>query len=373
MNPQNILLIRLSSIGDVLHCTPVARTLRDAYPDAKISWLVGEKSQEILRGNPFLDEIIVWQREQWEQELRKGAWCKSYANFRCLEQQLKAEQYDLTIDLHGLLLTGLIGWRSGAKKRVGFAKAKEGSPFFYTHRVHTSTRLQIVQHYLQLLHPLGIKHYRPQMVMPLTATHYEFADKLFADYNINSTEPVIALNPSTSWPTKCWPAAYFSQLANLLQSKLQARIILLGAPGDAQLLGKITAGISRPVINLAGKTNLKELAAVVQNSHIFIGGDTGPLHIAAAVGTPTISVFGPTEPRVYAPLGGTHTAIVTDAACRSCHQRQCADSTCMEKIMPETVYLAVQKTLSGQVKRPKRQMEANEYGQVPVKTIYSPV
>ncbi len=276
MRPDNILLIRLSSIGDVLHCTPVARTLREHFPQARISWLVGEKSQEILHGNPDLDNIILWQREKWEQELRKGSWQKSVADFRMLTQQLKNERYDMVIDLQGLLLTGLIGWRSGARTRIGFRQAREGSALFYTHRVRNEHRLQIVQHYLQLLRPLGIRRFNTQMVMPLAQRHYDFASNLFSSQNINEDQDrVIILNPSTSWPTKCWPPAYYARLANLLGTGLAAKIMLLGAPGDVPLLKEISAGISQPVINLAGKTNLKELAAVVQKSHLFISGDTG--------------------------------------------------------------------------------------------------
>jgi len=346
----------------------VARTLREHFPQARISWLVGEKSQEILHGNPDLDNIILWQREKWEQELRKGSWQKSVADFRMLTQQLKNERYDMVIDLQGLLLTGLIGWRSGARTRIGFRQAREGSALFYTHRVRNEHRLQIVQHYLQLLRPLGIRRFNTQMVMPLAQRHYDFASNLFSSQNINEDQDrVIILNPSTSWPTKCWPPAYYARLANLLGTGLAAKIMLLGAPGDVPLLKEISAGISQPVINLAGKTNLKELAAVVQKSHLFISGDTGPLHIAAAVGTPTLSLFGPTDPQVYAPLDEKHAAIVSDARCRYCHKRSCAHSTCMGRILPEDVYLAARKII--QQKPQKKYMEATPYGEVTIKTI----
>jgi lipopolysaccharide heptosyltransferase I len=370
MIPKKILLIRLSSIGDVLHGTPVAKTLREHFPSAEISWIVGEKSQDILHGNPYLDKIILWQREQWEKELRQGAWRKGYENFRFLERQLRLEQYDLTIDMQGLLLTGLIGWRSGAKTRIGFAQAKEGSPLFYTHRVETKEPMPIVNHYLQLLKPLGINQVSTSMVMPVAAEHNKFADNLFISNGITKDDTVVILNPATSWITKCWPAAYFSILGNLLQQKLKVKIILLGAPGDIPLLDSIISGISGAVINLAGKTNLKELAAVIQKAQVFIGGDTGPLHIAAAVGTPTISLFGPTNPSTYAPLGEKHVAIVSEADCRFCFKRKCANLICMEKIMPDDVCLAAQKLLA---EPQKRNMEAIAYGQVPVKTIYAPV
>jgi ADP-heptose:LPS heptosyltransferase len=186
------------------------------------------------------------------------------------------------------------------------------------------------------------------------------------------SDVVVILNPATSWITKNWPSEYYAVLANLLIKNHKAKIILLGAPSDMQLVNNIMSGISQPVINLAGKTNLKELAAIVQNSNLFIGGDTGPLHIAAAVGTPTISVFGPTDPRIYTPEGEGHIALTSSVACKGCHNRMCKNHICMTMILPIDVYRAAE-TLMTQCSRNQRNLEAVIYGQVPTKTIYSSI
>jgi len=372
MTPKNILLIRLSSIGDVLHCTPVARTLREQFPKAKISWLVGETSQDILHGNPYLDEIIVWQREKWEREVRKGSLLKGYQNFRLLEKILREGEFDVAIDMHGLLLTGLIAWRSGAQMRIGFAKAKEGSPLFYTHRVQSNSPLPIVEHYLQLLQPLGVVKLLTETTMPIYQEHQDFAEQILDAHHIKKDDTIIALNPSTSWVTKCWPADYFVQLTDLLMKRLNVKVIILGAPSDMPLVDKITNNSSEKVINLAGKTNLKELAAVIQKTNLFIGGDTGPLHIAAAVGTPTISLFGPTNPRIYAPAGVDHVAIASKVSCRYCHSRRCKELICMEEIDPLDVYQAALQIIKRRIEN-KNNMEEVAYGPVPIKKIHFPV
>lgn len=372
MKQLNILLIRLSSIGDVLHCTPLAKTLKLQFPQANISWLVGEASQDILHGNPYLDEIIVWQREKWERELRGGEWLNSYRNFRLLEYNLRKAQYDLVIDMHGLLLTGLIAWRSGAAMRIGFAQAREGSPLFYTHRVPAKQPMSIVRHYLQLLQPLKIHKHSLEMVMPVAQRDQDYAEDLFTTHHLRKDDLIVALNPSTSWVTKCWPPDHFSSLADLLITKLKAKVILLGAASDQPLVHKIMQNSQGDIINLAGKTNLKELAAVVQKINLFIGGDTGPLHIAAAVGTPTISLFGPTDPGIYAPAGSGHTALFSSVPCRYCHRRTCTSMVCMEAISPIEVYKAAKQMFE----RPtgnKKSVEAVTYEQVPVKKIYSPL
>jgi heptosyltransferase I len=372
MTPQNILLIRLSSIGDVLHCTPVAKTLRERFPHAKISWIVGEKSKDILLGNPYLDQILIWQREKWESELHSGAWRKGYENFRVLEHHLRQEQFDVAIDMHGLLLSGLIGWRSGAATRIGFSNAREGSPLFYTDKVSPMKALPITRHYLQLLKSLDVRKFSTDMVMPIAEEDAAFAQYIWKDNQLSNSDVVVILNPATSWITKNWPPEYYAVLANLLMKNHKAKIILLGAPSDMQLVNNIMNGISEPVINLAGRTNLKELAAVVQNSNLFIGGDTGPLHVAAAVGTPTISIFGPTDPRVYTPEGEGHIALTSSAACKGCHNRRCKNHICMTKILPIDVYRAAEKLLT-QCSRKQRNLEAVIYGQVPTKTIYTSI
>jgi lipopolysaccharide heptosyltransferase I len=369
---KKILLIRLSSIGDVLHCTPIAQTLREQFPDAKISWVVGEKSKDILLGNPYLDQIIVWQREKWEAALRTGAWRSGYHDFRNLERYLKEDRYDIAIDMHGLLLTGLIAWRSGAKTRIGFSNAREGSPLFYTEKVKPLVGQQITRQYLQLLKALDVRKVSNTMLMPIAEENLKFAEHIWEQHHIGADDIVVILNPSTSWVTKNWPPEHFTMLANLLISKHRAKIMLLGAHGDIPLVNKIASGITDEIINLAGKTNLKDLAAVVKKSNLFIGGDTGPLHIAAAVGTPTISLFGPTNPRIYAPEGPGHIALTAPVNCKGCHSRTCQDIVCMKQILPLEVYQAARGLLAQSVRK-RKHMEAIIYGQVPVKTIYSSV
>ncbi|EGO62151.1 glycosyltransferase family 9 protein [Acetonema longum] len=342
MSYKNILIIRLSAIGDVLHCTPLTRALRQEYPEAKISWIVSPKSQDILQGNPFLDEIVVWDKDEWK-KLARNSLKAAYQSLRTLQRTLLAEQYDLAVDVHSQFLPGFITWKS-APVRVGFSNAKEMAPLFYNRMTPRIGDLPMPQQYLGVLTALGISGKNPAMIMPVAPENCQNAGRIWETYHIRPDDTVIVLNSSTTWQTKCWPPEHFARLGNLLRQQ-GAKILLTGAKSDIPLIDKIKDSIKGEVISLAGETSLKDLAAVAQKCDLFVSGDTGPLHIAAAVGAPTLSLYGPTDPRIYAPAGEQHAAVLTPAACRLCHKRRCDDFICMARIEPETVYQEALKLL----------------------------
>lgn len=367
MSPKNILIVRLSAIGDALHCTPITRALRKKYPNAKISWIIGDKSKEILLGNPFLDEIVIWNKDEWE-KLLKTDLLAGYRAFRVLEKALQAEQYDLVVDVHAQLVPGLITWRSGAPIRVGFSNAKELAPLFYNRKAPQKRNLPITQQYLGVLEALGISEYNTDMIMPIAPENYQNAANIWDKYNISVSDKVIILNPSTTWMTKCWPAENFAQLGNYLLQETGIKIVLTGAKADIPLVCQIKEKIHGDVVDIVGSTSLKDLAAIAQKCDLCITGDTGPLHIAGAVGTPTLSLFGPTDPQVYTPLGEQHSSILTPAPCRLCRRRKCNTFTCMEQIDPRVVYQEALKMLQKNIGVRSSHNEI-EYKQVPIKRI----
>lgn len=337
MLPQNILIVRLSAIGDVLHCTPVSRALREQYPDAKLSWIVSEKAQDILVGNPFLDEVLVWNKDQWKQKFAANPF-KGYRSLQVLSRTLRQLQFDLVVDVHAQLLPGLITWGSGAPIRVGFSNAKEMASLFYNKKVPRDGSLPITRQYLGALGALGISAPQAGMIMPVAPENEQKAAAIWSENNIGNADKVVVLNSSTTWPTKCWPPEYFSQLGNYLLQEPGVKILLTGAKADIPLVQQIKNGINGEAIDIAGHTSLKDLAAVIRKCDLFITGDTGPLHMAAAVGTPTLSLFGPTDPRIYAPEGEQHVSLLSPAPCQLCRKRTCDHFVCMAQIKPELVY-----------------------------------
>lgn len=368
MSPKNILIVRLSAIGDVLHCSPLARALREQYPAARISWLVGDKSKDILLGNPFLDEIVVWDKDAWRKLLTTDL-SAAYRSMRILAKTLQHERYDLVVDVHGQLIPGLITWQSGAPLRAGFSNAKELAPLFYNRKAKRKYDLPITQQYLGVMAALGIFEYnRTGMIMPVAPENHEKAASLWQKHKIGATDKVIVLNPATTWMTKCWPPDYFAQLGNYLLQETGIKILLTGAKSDIPLTSQIRAKISGDVVDLAGSTSLKDFAAIAQKCALCVTGDTGPLHIAAAVGTPTLSLFGPTDPQVYMPLGEQHASLLTPATCRLCRKRKCDKFICMEQIEPQMVYQEAMKLLRRNTDV-RRGSEAIVYKEIPIKRI----
>ncbi len=341
MLPQNILIVRLGAIGDVLHCTPVSKALRAQYPDARLSWIVSDKAKDILIGNPYLDELVIWDKEQWKE-------LSLFEQFRALgvlRQTLRAEQYDLVVDVHAQLLPGLITSNTGAPTRIGFVDAQEMAGIFYTRKAYRDRAAYITRQYLSVLTPLGITDADPRMIMPIAPDNYRNAAKLWAECNFTADDIVVVLNPATAWETKCWPPEYFMQLGNYLLHEKKIKILLTGANADIPLNSRIRAGINGSTIDIAGKTGIKDLAAIIQKCSLFITGDTGPLHIAAAVGTPTLSLFGPTDRQVNAPLGDQHASFLSSVPCRECRKRKCNHFICMARIEPLEVYQEATKLL----------------------------
>jgi predicted lipopolysaccharide heptosyltransferase III len=367
MSYKNILIVRLSAIGDVLHCTPLTRALREKYPEAKISWIVGDLSKDILLGNSFLDEIVVWDIDEWRSIVSTDL-VAGYQALRTLQKTLQAEQYDMVVDVHAQFVPGLITWKSGAPIRVGFANAKELASLFYTRKAVRNNNLPITQQYLGVLEALGVSEYNTDMIMPIATEHHQNAANIWEKYKINVTDKVIVLNPSTTWMTKCWPAECFAQLGNYLLQEAGIKILLTGAKTDIPLVSQIRENINGDVVDIAGSTSLKDLAAIVQKCDLFVSGDTGPLHIAAAVGTPTLSLFGPTDPQVYTPLGEQHSSLLTTAPCRLCRRRKCSKFICMEQIDPKVVYQEALKLLHRN-KGARSRYNDIVYKQVPIKRI----
>lgn len=366
MSPDNILIVRLSAIGDALHCTPLTRALRDNYPHAKISWIISEKAKDILVGNPYLDEILVWDKEGWK-ELFKTNLLAAYKAMKMTGKALKAERYDLVVDVHGQLIPGLITGHSGAPIRAGFSNAKELAPLFYTHKTPRKQNIPITLQYLGVLDALGISAQHSDMIIPIAPENYQAADRIWEKHQIKDTDTVVILNPATTWPTKCWPAEHFSQLGNYLLQETGIKILLTGAKSDIPLADRIKERINGDIIDITGCTSLKDLAAIAQRCHLFVTGDTGPLHIAAAAGAPTLSLFGPTDPQVYAPLGAQHTSLQSAAPCRRCHKRKCENFHCMEQIQPTLVYQEALKMLQTGSNRDK--IKSSDFKLNPVKRI----
>ena len=332
--PKRILIIKPSAIGDVVHALPVLHLLRKRWPDAHISWLITPACASLIEGHPELDQVILFDRKRFGHAWRSWAATKAFGEF-C--RQLKSESYDLVIDLQGLFRSGWLGWRSGAKLRVGLSNARELATFFYSHVIRVSWTQHAVDRNLAIAEALGCGR------LPV---EFNFGtreiDRVKIAELVGSTLPYAVLIPGTNWATKRWPVKHFVETAKKIREELGYEIVVAGSLDEAEL------GAQIPGLNLCGKTNLRELVALLEKSNLVIANDSGPMHIAAALGKPLVSLFGPTNPARTGPYSRPESVISLNLPCSPCYSRTCSHQSCLQWLEPDAVIKkGVELTLKG--------------------------
>lgn len=343
------LIIRLSSIGDVLHATPVAQALKTALPSCHITWLVGQVPSDLLSSNPYIDELYIWPRERWESHMRAGRFQEAWQLWKKLKCDLQAKQFQVVLDIHGLFLSGMIAAASKAPRRIGMGNTQELNWLFMNEIAPSLPQdVHVIQRYLSVLKPLGIHSAAYEMTLQLPKEALTFADNFLHRHGVKETDTIIALNPGTTWASKNWPAEYYTAVANALQT--HGHILLCGGPAEEALGKAIEEQCKVPVINAINQTSLLQLAALIAKSNVLVTGDTGPLHMGVALKIPTVSLFGPTNPQKFGPLTGEHIVLEEVMDCRPCHKKSCPRThlNCMKFLSPERVITAVKTMLTKQ-------------------------
>lgn len=336
---RRIALIKLSSLGDVVHALPVAHVLRVEWPRCELTWIVERREDAILAGNPDLDHVVSVDTRGWRRELRRarGAW-SMLAEIGGFSQRLRAGRFDIALDLQGLWKSGVITWLTRAPLRVGLAMRhcrERANALFTTHRVVLPGGTEhVVRENLALLTALGI---RPEAgatpVFPI-ATDVS-AERVIAEYldgeGLKPEGALVALNPGSGGDGKRWAIEAYRRLGDELGLRLGARIIVCWGPDEEPLARAIAHGMRTPPL-IPPPTSIAEMAALLRRATLVIGGDTGPIHVAAALGVPTVGLYGPTKPRRNGPWG-PRTASVQSPSGR------------MDDIGAETVLAAVERLL----------------------------
>lgn len=334
---KNILIIRLSSIGDVIHCTPVARSLKMRWPDCKITWLVGQVAAELIQENPTIDKIIIWSREKFEGYLREWKLWHAWKMWRELQRILAEPYFDAVLDIQGLFLTGMISRLVNTRRRIGMTGTKEINWLFMTERGKPLGR-HITQKYLGVLTCLGIHNVDFRMCLAVAERDRKFATEFLQTQGVGLQEKIGILILGTTWQSKNWPLPFFEKVIILLAGTF--KIILCGSQQEVLAGQELEEKLSIPIINTIGLTGLLEMAAIMERASVVIAGDTGPLHMAAALGIPTVGLFGPTDPIIYAPQGSGNESVTSQLPCSYCHKKRCRkaeDALCMRSITPEAV------------------------------------
>lgn len=283
--PVRILIVRLSALGDVIHGLPVACALRAALPEAVIGWVVEGRNAELLDGHPALDHVITAPRR----------WLKSPSAVLDLRRRLRALEFDVAIDLQCLTKSAVAAWLSGAPRRIGKAgeHGRELSRWLHNELVEVKGR-HVVDHYLEMLRPLGIENPDVRFEVPERLDDARMADEYLRSRGVLRRGYAV-LNAGAGWPSKIWPPQRYGELATRLQQRHGlSSIAVWGGPSERKLAEEIVAA-SGGAAHMAPPTSIPELAALARRAALFVGSDTGPMHLAVAVETPTISLHGPSH------------------------------------------------------------------------------
>lgn len=330
MEYQNILLIKMSALGDVMHALPCAAALRELYPKAKITWIVHPQFGTFIPEPPVVDEVIYFDKKAFS----KMSLRDKIREILRMRRMLRDKKFDLVLDLQGLFKSAVIAWLTGCSNRYGYNDMREGS-WLVSKPVHgKNDHGHIVQQYLDVIRFLGSKVEEPEFPMPaLTEEKQRLQELLLSAFGDIDNEKLVAIVPGAGWVTKEWPVESFVELSKKLIEKGKY-IVLIGGTAEISKGDIITEALPKEkVLNLINKTNLKELAALTGLAGLCIGGDTGPVHIAAAMGTRIIALFGASSGHRAGPYGKRVTIISTDEKCAPCFKRKCPlHKNCMEKI-----------------------------------------
>ncbi len=331
--PRDILIIKPSAIGDIVHALPVLALLRRKWPEAKISWLVASSCASLLEGHPDLHEVIRFDRRRFGEGWRNLAAAAGLFGFT---RALHHRQFDLVIDLQGLFRSGWLAARTGAHRRVGPAEARELGWIFYTDRIATGfPNVQAVDQYLAIAEGLGLGRSPVEFRFPTNDEDRRFVAEL-----IPPESRYAVFLPGTNWETKRWPPEKFAACVAPLRERYGLQSIVAGGPGDTVLASQIPGAR-----DLTGKTNLRQLVALLERAALVIANDTGPMHIAAALGRPLVSMYGPTSPFRTGPYRRLNTVVQLEIPCSPCYGRHCSHTSCMNKLEASAILEAVAEQL----------------------------
>ena len=321
---EKILLIRLSSLGDIVLTTPAIRAIRTHYPNAYIAMLVAKQSADVLRQNPHLNEIIQFNRSARD---------KDTGEMVRIVRILRQRKFALSFDFQRKLRTELLMYLSGASERVG-------KGLLCTLRVPEQGNKHATEHYFDLLHAAGIPAEDRQLEMFLSKTERADACYAFEEAGISEIQLKIGLFPGAGWKLREWMPERFAAIGDRLVAQYDAQVIIYGGPKEGELVHKVKNLMQHPSIAFSGNLHIRQLAACIEKCDMFLTNDTGPMHIAAAVGTPTIALFGPGNHNRFQPIGDAHTIIRHDVPCSPCKQftDKCKNNICMKGITVDEVW-----------------------------------
>jgi len=337
---KRILIFNVNWLGDVLFSTAAIRNIRRNFPASFIACVIPSRCYQVLKGNPHLDEIIIFEEKDRHKKLIEKM---NFIN------SLKYKNFDTAILLHGSFTRALICRMAEIPERIGYNTKKRG--FLLTKKITPPRRdsLHRIDYYLNILEKSGIRVEDRYLEFFVSAEDRAFSDDFLKKHFPQGHFKLVGINPGGNWMPKRWPSGHWAELADKLQSELGAKVIITGSQSDFTLAKEIAQNMKAEPMIAAGALNLKQAAALFEKLNLFISGDSGPLHIANAVGAKKIiALFGPTSPDITGPFPLNNVTILKkDTGCKiPCYIVNCKDNRCMKEITPQEVFEQA-KTLLG--------------------------
>lgn len=342
----NILLIRLSSLGDIVLTSPAIRAVRQHFPQARISMLVAKQSTDLLTENPHLDEVIPFDRK---------AGNKDTGEMRRIICLLRERRFDLAIDFQRKFRTSLLAYLSGAKCRVGYHQPNGvlctvRVPDLNTKAIRAGriSSAHAIDRYFDLLHPIGIEATDRTLELFITEADRAFAHQMIASKGIEADQLQVGLFPGAGWKLREWMPDRFAAIGDRVAKQFDAQVLLFGGPHEGELVQQVGDLMTTEAISLADTLRIRQLAALIEGCNLFVTNDTGPMHVAAAMHTPTVALFGPGDHIRFQPLDPIHTTIRHHVPCNPCKQftNKCKNNICMKRITVDEVWETVYQNLS---------------------------
>lgn len=328
---KRIVIFNVNWLGDVLFSTATIRNIRRNFPDSFIACIIPSRCYPVLKGNPHLDEIIIFD----EHDRHKNMLAKlKFVQF------LKTKRFDTVFLLHRSFSRALICRLADIPERLGYYTKKRG--FLLTKKITAPKKdaLHRIDYYLNIIEQAGLRVEDRYADFLISDEEEKFVQEFLDKNRVDKKDFLVGINPGGNWLPKRWPKEYWAILADKLANKYRARVIITGSHNDLTLASEIKGLMkARPLI-ACGIFNLKQLGALAKKSDLFITGDTGPMHIANAVGAKKIiAIFGPTSPLITGPYPAHNVVILQKkVGCKiPCYVRRCQDNRCMKAITPEEV------------------------------------
>ncbi len=344
---KNILVIMLRYIGDVLLATPVVRALRDHFPNAHIAMAVNKGTEDVVKRNPDLNDVMGVPKHGVGASLR-------------FLREVRSRRFDCVLDLTDGDRAAILTRSTGAPVRVGFNEEHYWRGLLYTSVVKGEfLGVHRVERNLEAVRALGIEPKSRRLVLEVSSEDEAAANRVLKQSDGGGTDgtegPLIMLQPGARYWFKAWPAERFALLSDRLVRELGCRVLVGGDAAEREIASTIQAACASPVTNLAGQTDLLTYAAILKQCALFIGNDNGPLHMAVAVGTPVVGLFGPSNPAEWGPLGGQAVVLYKGLDCRPCFHPTCyrGAESCMNLISVDEVFAAAEQMLQRQCEASK--------------------